>query len=426
MFNKILAGSDMMRIAILTIGNELMSGRTADTNSSFIAQGANLQGWRVEAMMSVEDNFASIKSRLDYLLELSDAIICTGGLGPTADDITTEAVAQAFGLPLYKDENVLNHIKEIFAKRRLVWVENNTKQAMFPQGAEVIANPLGTAAGFALHVSGKWIFVIPGVPRETQRMFPEGVIPILRREFPQNELYIARQTIKTFGISEATVDKNLEDIDFAGLSVSVGFYPIFPENHLVLVSRQTSLEAAQEKIKLACDEVTARLHKYIFSYGEETLEEIVASLLKEKKLTIAVAESCTGGLITSRLTDIPGSSEYLERAAVTYSNAAKLSLLKVPAAIIEKHGAVSEETARLMAEGVRKMACTNLGLASTGIAGPAGGSEAKPVGTVYLALSDARQTICRHYVYRWDRKRNKMLFSQSALLMLKNYLEGKG
>lgn len=411
-----------MKIAILTIGNELMSGRIADTNSSFIAQGANLEGWRVEAMMSVEDDFAVIKNRLDYLLSLADVVICTGGLGPTADDITTEAVAQAFGLPLYKDENILNHIKEIFTKRNLVWVENNTKQAMFPQGAEIIANPVGTAAGFALHVSGKWIFVIPGVPRETQRMFPEGVIPILRREFPQKELYIAKQTIKTFGISEALVDKNLADIDFASLGVNIGFYPVFPENHLVLVAHGTSLEAAEEKLKPVCGEIAARLSKYIFSYGEATLEEIVGGILKERKLTIAVAESCTGGLITSRLTDVPGSSEYLERAAVTYSNAAKVSLLGVPEEIIAKHGAVSEETARLMAEGVRKMAGTDLGLASTGIAGPSGGSEAKPTGTVYLALSDAAQTVCRHYVYRWDRKRNKMFFSQAALLMLKNYL----
>ena len=415
-----------MKIAILTIGNELMSGRTADTNSSFIAREANLQGWRVEAMMSVEDNFVSIKSRLDYLLPLADVIICTGGLGPTADDITTEAIARAFGLSLFTDEKSLNHIKNIFTRRNLVWVENNTKQALFPQGAEVIPNSMGTAPGFALKVAGKWIFVIPGVPRETQIMFPEGVMPILRREFPQNEQYIARQTIKTFGLSEAAVDKNLADIDFNALGVNIGFYPVFPENHIVLVSRQKTLEAAQEKLNLAQNEVTARLNKYIFSYGEETLEEIVANILKERKLTIAVAESCTGGLITSRLTDIPGSSEYLERAAVTYSNAAKISLLGVPAAIIEKHGAVSEETARLMAEGIRKMAGTDLGLASTGIAGPDGGSEEKPVGTVYLALSDSDQTICRHYVYKWDRKRNKHIFSQAALLLLKNFLQRKG
>jgi nicotinamide-nucleotide amidase len=414
-----------MKIAILTIGNELMSGRTADTNSSFIAREANLQGWRVEAMMSVEDNFAAIKDRLNYLLPLTDVLICTGGLGPTADDITTEAIAQAFGLPLYKDENVLNRIKDIFTKRNLVWTENNTKQAMFPQGAEVIPNNAGTAAGFALRANEKWIFVIPGVPWETQKMFPEGVIPILHREFAQKEQYLAKQTIKTFGLGEAVVDKHLADIDFNALGVNIGFYPVFPENHLVLVSRQTTLQAAEEKLKLACDAVAIRLNKYIFSYGEETMEEIVARLLKEKKLTIAIAESCTGGLITSRLTDIPGSSEYLERAVVSYSNKAKVSLLNIPEAIIEKYGAVSEETARLMAEGVRKLAGTDLGLASTGIAGPAGGSEAKPAGTVYLALSDATKTVCRHYAYRWDRKRNKMIFSEAALLLLKNYLQEK-
>lgn len=414
-----------MKIAILTIGNELMSGRTADTNSSFIAREANLQGWSVEAMLSVGDDFAAIKNRLDYLLPLADVIICTGGLGPTADDITTEAIARAFGRSLFLDETSLNYIKDIFARRNFPWVENNTKQAMFPEGAEVIPNTMGTAPGFALDVNGKWIFVIPGVPRESQIMFPGGVMPILHREFPEQEQFIAKQTIKTFGLGESAVDKALSDVDFNAWGVNIGFYPIFPENHIVLVSRKKTLAEAQEKLKLAQNEVTARLGKYIFTCGEENLEEIAGKLLKDKNLTIAVAESCTGGLITSRLTDVPGSSDYLERAAVTYSNAAKVSLLGVPAEIIEKHGAVSEETARLMAEGVRKMAGTNLGLSSTGIAGPDGGSAEKPVGTVYLAVSDGKETICRRYVYKWDRKRNKLIFSQTALLLLKNYLEGK-
>jgi len=415
-----------MKIAVLTIGNELMSGRTADANSSFLARETSLQGWSVEVMMSVEDNFAAISHRINFLLTLADVIICTGGLGPTADDITTEAIARALGLPLYQDEASLNHIKNIFMKRNLTWIENNTKQAMFPQGAEVIANPVGTAPGFALKTSGKWIFVIPGIPREAQSMFSTGVLPILQREFPQKEQYMVRQTIKTFGLTESAIDKTLADIDFAILGVSIGFYPVFPENHIVLVSRQMTDNAAREKLKLAQDEVYARLNKYIFTCGEETLEEIVANLLKEKKMTIAVAESCTGGLITNRLTDVPGSSEYMECAVVSYSNAAKITMLGVPAEVIEKNGAVSEETACLMAEGARKLAGTDLGLASTGIAGPSGGSENKPVGTVYLALSAADKTICRHHVYRWDRKRNKLIFSEAALHLLKNFLQGKG
>ena len=415
-----------MKIGILTIGNELMSGRTADTNASFIAREINLQSWQVEAIMSVRDDFASIKNRLDYLLSMTDAIICSGGLGPTADDITTAAIAQAFGLPLYTDENVLNYIKSIFIQFNLRWVENNAKQAMFPQGAEIIPNPRGTAPGFSLSVEGKLIFVIPGVPAEAKIMMTQGVLPILRRQFPQNEQHAAKQTFKTFGLSEAAVDDRLKDIDFDSMGVSIGFYPVFPENHIVLISRQKTQEEAQNNLQKAQEEVAARLQDFIFSYGEKTLEEVIAALLTEKKLTIAVAESCTGGLITNRLTDVSGSSDYLERGLVTYSNAAKISMLGVPAAIIEKHGAVSEETARLMAKGVRKIAGTDLGLSSTGIAGPTGGTKEKPVGTVYIALTDFKQTICRHYAYRWDRKRNKDMFSEAALFFLKNYLQGKG
>ena len=414
-----------MKIGILTIGNELMNGRITDLNASFIAREINQQGWQIETIISVGDDFASIKNRLDYLLSLTDAIICTGGLGPTADDITTAAIAEAFGLPLYTDENVLNFIRDIFTKFNLRWVENNAKQAMFPRGAEIIPNSRGTAPGFSLLINEKPIFVIPGVPAEARMMLTLGVIPILRRYFPHNELYTSKQTIKTFGLSEAAVDDRLKDIDFDSLGVSVGFYPVFPENHIVLISRRKTLEEAQKNLQKAQDEVSARLHDYIFACEEKTLEEVIADLLTKKKLTIAIAESCTGGLITNRLTDVSGSSDYLERGLVTYSNAAKISMLGVPAEIIEKHGAVSEETALLMAEGVRKLAGTDLGLSSTGIAGPSGGSNEKPVGTVYLALSDSSRTICRHHTFRWDRQRNKDIFSEAALFLLKNYLQGK-
>ena len=343
-----------MRIGILTIGNELMNGRTADTNSSFIAREINLQGWHVEIMMSVGDNFDAIKTHLHYLLTFTDAVICTGGLGPTADDITTSAVAKAFDLPLYTDEKVLAYLKEIFVRFNLRWTDNNAKQAVFPQGAEVIPNPVGTAAGFVLPVQEKLVFVIPGVPSETNRMLPEGVIPVLHRYFPQSVRHSIKQTIKTFGLGEGTVDQRLADVNFNALGVSVGFYPVFPENHLVLIARSDSREQAQKNMQKAVDEVTARLSDSIFGYSEQTLEEIIAVALTEKRLTIAVAESCTGGLITNRLTDVPGSSVYFERGLVTYSNEAKIQLLGVPAEIINKHGAVSEETARLMAEGVRR------------------------------------------------------------------------
>ncbi|MCE5210498.1 MAG: competence/damage-inducible protein A [Deltaproteobacteria bacterium] len=414
-----------MKIGILTIGNELMNGRIADTNASFIAREANQQGWSVEAIMSVGDDFAAIKDRLNYLLSMTDAVICSGGLGPTSDDITTAAIAEAFDLPLYTDESVLNFIKDIFTKFNFKWVENNAKQAMFPQGAEVLPNARGTAPGFSLSMNGKFIFVIPGVPAEAKLMVTNGVLPALRRHFPQKEQYIVKQTIRTFGLSEAAVDEQVKDIDFDSLGVNIGFYPVFPENHIVLIARSRNQDEARNHLQKAQDEVSAHVRDYIFAYGEQTLEEVIAGLLTAKKLTIAVAESCTGGMITSRLTDVSGSSDYLERGLVTYSNAAKISMLGVPAEIIKRHGAVSEETARLMAEGVRKLAGTDLGISSTGIAGPTGGSPEKPVGIVYIALADSRKTICRHYAYRWDRKRNKDIFAEAALFLLKNYLQGK-
>ncbi|NLN39578.1 MAG: competence/damage-inducible protein A [Smithella sp.] len=414
-----------MKIGILTIGNELMNGRIADANSSFIAREMNAQGWTIEAMMSVGDDEEAIKTRLHYLLAFTDAVICTGGLGPTVDDITTAAVARAFGLPLVMDEDVLAHLREIFIRYNLRWTENNAKQALFPEGAQVIPNPVGTAAGFALPVKDKLVFVIPGVPSETVRMVPGGVIGLLRRYFPQATEYAAKQTVKTFGLSEAAVDERLADFDFSALGVNVGFYPVFPENHVVLIAHAERREEAQKNLQRATDAVISRLGDCIFSQGEESLEEIIAGMLTDRKLTLAVAESCTGGLIASRLTDVPGSSVFFERGVVTYSNKAKIDLLGVPADIIEQHGAVSEQTARAMAEGVRKMAKTDIGISSTGIAGPSGGTKEKPVGTVYIALCDGSLTVCRHYAFRWDRRRNKLISSEAALMMLKNHLEDK-
>ncbi|PIP05978.1 MAG: competence/damage-inducible protein A [Syntrophobacterales bacterium CG23_combo_of_CG06-09_8_20_14_all_48_27] len=414
-----------MKVGILTTGNELTSGKTQDTNSSFIARELNVQGWQVAAMMSVGDDENVIRGGLSYIMGISDAVIVTGGLGPTADDITTVAIASTFSLKLYTNEDVLRHIQGLFEKHRLKWTPNNAKQAVFPEGAETICNPIGTAWGFSLKRNGIIVAVIPGVPAEVRRMLPEGVIPLFRREFTEEAQYVESRTIKLFGIAEAGVDQALADVDLAGLGVNIGFYPNFPENHVVLIARHASEAEAKKKLKKAEGYVKERLRDYIFAYDRETLESLVASLLTERKLTLAVAESCTGGLITDRLTDIPGSSAFLERGVVTYSNVSKTELLGVPEQVLHEFGAVSEQTAILMAEGVRKIGKTDLGLAVTGIAGPTGGTEEKPVGTVFIALTDGKKTICHRSFYRWDRRRIKMVSSQSALMMLKRYLTGE-
>lgn len=415
-----------MNIGILTIGNELTSGRIHDTNSAMIARAAYEQGWKIAAMLSVSDENAAIHEALDYLLARAEAIVVTGGLGPTADDITTAAIAKAFGLPLRMDEAVLANVRDLFSRRRLAWTENNAKQALFPEGAEVIANPTGTAAGFAVRQGGKIVAVIPGVPTEARRMLPEGVIPLFRKAFPEAAPHVESLTFKLFGLSESTVDVVVTEEDLASLGVSVGFYPNFPENHLVLTARTATAAEAAERLREAGARIEKRLGENIFAHGTETVEGNVGRLLTEKKLTLAVAESCTGGLITDRITDVPGSSAFLERGVVSYSNAAKTALLGVPEAVIAEHGAVSDETARLMAEGVRRLAGTDLGLAVTGIAGPDGGSEAKPVGTTWIALAAGDGTISRRHTFRWDRRRNKVAASQFALLLLWRKLIGGG
>jgi len=414
-----------MKIGVLTIGNELTSGRIQDSNSAMIARAAQVQGWQVAGMMSVGDDAGAIKDALAYLMARAEAVIVTGGLGPTADDITTEAIARAFDLSLRQDRDVLEHIRSLFAKRGLFWTDNNAKQALFPEGAEIIANPTGTAAGFALRRAGRVVLVIPGVPAEADRMLKEGVIPLLRDEFPGATLHVETATFKLFGIPEAAVDAAMADADLDGLGVAIGFYPNFPENHIVLTARETSAETAREKLREARARVEARLGKHIFAKGQETIQGKIASLMTDRRLTLAVAESCTGGLIADRLTDVPGSSAFFERGVVAYGNQAKTALLDVPESVIREEGAVSERTARLMAEGARKLAGADLGLAVTGIAGPSGGTEEKPVGTVHIALADGKTTICRRHALRWDRRRNKVAASQAALLMLWRYLAGE-
>jgi nicotinamide-nucleotide amidase len=414
-----------MKIGILTIGNELTSGKTQDTNSSFIARQVNIQGWQVSAMMSVGDDENGIKNGLDYVMTISDAVVITGGLGPTVDDITTEAIARAFDLSLYSDEAVLRDMKERFDRIGLKWTENNAKQALFPEGAETVPNPVGSARGFFLKRDGKIIVVMPGVPSEARKMLTGEIIPIFRREFQSDSLHVSGRTIKLSGITEARVDELLSDIDFNRLDVAVGFYPNFPEIQVVLTARCATEREARDKVIRAEEQVTERLRGHIFAYDQETLEGIVAGLLTEKKLTLAVAESCTGGLIADRLTDIPGSSAFFERGVVAYSNRSKTDILGVPEKAIEKFGAVSEQVAILMAEGVRKIGKADLGLAVTGIAGPAGGTEEKPVGTVFIALANGKKTHCRRYSFRWDRRRNKTISSQVSLMMLKRYLAGE-
>jgi len=412
-----------MNIGILTIGNELTSGRIADTNTSYLAREFHVRGWDVPVSMAVGDEAGAIGEALDFILERSDAVVVTGGLGPTADDITTECIAEYCGLPLYLDEAVLQTIRERFAARGLRWTDNNAKQAMFPQGAEPLRNPVGTAWGYVLNRGGKLIAVVPGVPMEVKRMTPEVLVPLFEQK--AGKTYILTKTIKLFGLAEALIDSALADLPLAGTTVSLGFYPRFPENHLVLTARSADRARAEADLALIGKGVVERLSRNIFGYDEDTLEGMIGALLTEKKLTISIAESLTGGLIADRITNVPGSSAYFERGIVAYSNRSKTELLGVPEEVIREHGAVSRETAVLMAEGVRKTSGADVGLATTGIAGPSGGTGAKPVGTVFIAVSDGTRTVCRDFAFKWERRRIKEITTQWALELTRRFLAGE-
>jgi len=412
-----------MNIGILTIGNELTSGRIADTNTSYLAREFHVRGWDVPVSMAVGDEAGAIGEALDFILERSDAVVVTGGLGPTADDITTECIAKYCGLPLYLDEAVLQTIRERFAARGLRWTDNNAKQAMFPQGAEPLRNPVGTAWGYVLNRGGKLIAVVPGVPMEVKRMTPEVLVPLFEQK--AGKTYILTKTIKLFGLAEALIDSALADLPLAGTTVSLGFYPRFPENHLVLTARSADRARAEADLALIGKGVVERLSRNIFGYDEDTLEGMIGALLTEKKLTISIAESLTGGLIADRITNVPGSSAYFERGIVAYSNRSKTELLGVPEEVIREHGAVSRETAVLMAEGVRKTSGADVGLATTGIAGPSGGTGAKPVGTVFIAVSDGTRTVCRDFAFKWERRRIKEITTQWALELTRRFLKGE-
>jgi nicotinamide-nucleotide amidase len=414
-----------MKIGILTIGDEITSGRIQDTNTAYLAREFRVRGWEVAAAMSVGDSIGAIRGALDCILSVSDGVVVTGGLGPTADDITTEAITEIYGLRLFTDEAVLQTIKDRFAQRGLRWSDNNAKQAMFPEEAIPLRNPVGTAWGFCLKRVGKPIVVLPGVPMEVKKMVPEVVIPLFEKEDPAGKKAMAVKTVKLFGLGEALIDDALADLKYDHEHVSIGFYPRFPENHLVITSWHDDRTRVDENIANVLKGIQERVGKHIFGYDEDTLEGMIGALLTEKKLTISVAESLTGGLVADRITNVPGSSAYFERGVVTYSNRSKTELLGVPEEVLREHGAVSKEVAVLMAEGVRRASGTDIGVSTTGIAGPAGGTDAKPVGTIFIAVSDGKRSICRDFSFKWERRRIKEITTQWALELIRRFLTGE-
>ena len=411
-----------MLTEIIIIGNELISGRTRDLNGWY-ASGCLLScGLEVSGITTVGDNYDTLSSVLRAAVKRSHFIIVTGGLGPTEDDLTTRIVSRALDRPLFLDQAVLDHLKSKTKKLGLRWSPSLENLAWLPRGAKML-DPEGEVCGFSLSEGDSLLYFLPGVPEQTREMMNRFVIPdILQRYRPAT--VPRHRVLKVYGLIESYIADVFKGLSDELTGVMFGFYPSFPENHITITVRGKKGEEIERELDRTEQKIRGLLGPYIFASDDKTMEAIVGDLLKERKMTISVAESCTGGLIGHRLTSMPGSSLYFERGIIVYSNRSKVEMLGVNKQTIDSCGAVSDQAVREMAEGIKKTAKTDMGLAVTGIAGPSGGAEDKPVGTVFIGLSVDGKILSGQYCFSGERDKVKLTTSEMALDWVRRYLNG--
>ncbi len=405
------------KAVILSTGDELVSGRVIDTNSSYIAEKLFLLGIEVAAVLKVGDTKERLLWALQQASAVGDLIIGTGGLGPTSDDLTSAVVAEFVGRELKMNEAIAEALKRRFESRGYPWTANNLKQALFPDGADIIPNRLGSAPGFRLSLgNGKIVFWLSGVPKEMEAMLQESVLPWAAQERKAKGEMMA-WTCKIYGLTESKLDDILRQVPLSE-NARLSFRAHYPDLSLRLTVRGEN----EEKFAQLKSQIGELIDPYVYSEGDETLEQIVGRLLGAKRQSLAVAESCTGGTISHRITRVAGSSAYFKGAAVTYSNESKVHFLRVRESTLERFGAVSKETALEMAEGIRHEADADIGLSVTGIAGPTGGSPEKPVGTVWIGMAAKEQNEARLFRFHGDRESVILGASQAALFWLRTVL----
>jgi len=415
-----------VRAEILTIGDELLRGEIVDSNKAFLSD--RLFGLDVETrfQVSVGDDPLDMEDAFRRAARRSDVALVSGGLGPTRDDLTIEVLARTFGRSLQVDRASLEGIKAFFARFGREMAPNNAKQANFPQGAEVLPNPIGTAPGCLLEESGTLFFCMPGVPRELHQMMDEQVLPRIAERLAgaEGRPVVRTALLRTFGIGESNLDDELADVARED-GVSLSFRTAFPDNYLRPVARGATASEAEAKLARVCDAIRERLGTLVYGSDAGTMEEVVGKLLREQGKTLAVAESCTGGLVGERITAVPGSSDYFLGGVVAYSDRIKVALLGVPEPILREHGAVSEPVALAMAAGARERFGSDLAVSTTGIAGPGGGSEAKPVGLVWVGFSGADENAAQLFEFPLDRSRHRLATAQVALDWVRRALLGE-
>lgn len=411
-----------MRVELVMTGEELLDGRVLNSNERDIAQILLDEGISVLRSVTVGDRPDELRAVFLDVAERADIAIVTGGLGPTDDDRTAAILADLAGVPLIRNQAALAAIHERFARWGRTMTENNKKQADLPASATMIPNPHGTAPAFSLRLRRCLFFALPGVPREMKPLLSDAVLPLLRSLLPADHLRPTLRTFRCFGLGESQAADRLQDLYPLPPSVEIGYRAVLPEVHIKVAL--TALDPTERQVLLDSFEarIRERLGPYIYGVDREDFIQSLADLLRHKKKTLALAESCTGGLIARLLTAEAGASDFFLLGAVTYSNDAKASVLAVPVDLLEGFGAVSEPVARAMAEGARRVSQADLALAITGIAGPGGATPTKPVGTVHIALATKDQTFHRLFAFPGDRFRVQHISAFAALSLLRSYL----
>ncbi len=417
-----------MKAVILTIGDEVLIGQVVNTNAAYLGKELFSIGIPAVKTVTLPDSEKEILKEFKTAYSNYDVIIVTGGLGPTHDDITKHCVAKFFKAKYVLDEKVLERVKKVFKRRNIPMPAVNIGQALVPDAGIALENKAGTAPGILIDKGGKVFCVMPGVPFEMKYISRTWLIPYLKKKYSKKLTRVIKQkTLHSIGIGESLLSVRIGDLGKIvrkgkGFEVKLAFLPSNYEVRLRITAMAGSIKTADDLIKKAVKKIISAAGGFIYSDNESSIEETVGRILKRRKLTISAAESCTGGLITSKLTDIPGSSDYVMDGIISYADSAKVRLLGVKSISIKKFGAVSRQVAEQMARGIRKRSKTDIGVSATGIAGPGGARKNKPVGLVWIGYSDKKITFAKDFIFTKDRLRNKDAMAKMALEVVRRRL----
>jgi nicotinamide-nucleotide amidase len=406
---------------IISIGSEILLGQIIDTNASYLAKRLAELGINLYHQSVVGDNPARLKATVRQATARSDIVITCGGLGPTVDDITISTISASIGRPLALNKDIAKSIKKFFKKRNIKMPSYVVRQAYIPEGALAVENRVGTAPGVIIDYENKTIVNLPGPPRELMPIFENAVIPYFKKRYKTRSTILTR-TIRIAGQPESAINKKIKKFLMMKGNVTTGIYARIGEVDIKITAKAESRQSASNQIKKVEKNILRLVGRYVYGFDDDTLEVAVGKKLLKKKMTLSVAESCTGGLISNRITNVSGSSKYFDRCIVTYSNKSKVQELGVGKELIKKYGAVSRPVAIAMAKGMLKKSGSNVAIAVTGIAGPSGGTKKKPAGLVYIALARKKKVLCTERYFIGNRKDIKHQTAIAALELLRKTL----